>query len=374
MSNSSVNVGSQKITWRYRQDASSSEFNRLYSDIVPVGIYAGGKLERLSDTVISVKKMVVLIRSNEREHDKISLRIETTTDQDVSLGARSCDPSNNYIVARFGWEDVENNFMEFLAVKYSNNPNEYRPNYIQPTDIVLGKVLFEESGGNWIVRETHAFDYTRRQAVYSTLAQDVYGEYRVLTCEEDPTKIHVTGGNSYSSKGFVRTVGGNFPESGFIPHTGAKGRHDIVFINADGEVCIELGKPSVSPETPLYGNRKVIAEIRRGPNRNDIIGDDIVWVNLFGQTGTIEAGGFMLSDENNYFTEKNVESALKQTWEKAVVLQDLLAKLTLFAKETRDDLNSHAAFSVDEGIVHGIERVTYIEPLVLGEEVVPAVN
>jgi hypothetical protein len=364
MSVSSVNVGSQIMTWDYRQNASSSSFNRLYSDVVPTGIYAGGKFERLSDTVISVKKMVVLIRSNEREADKITVRIETTTDQDLSLaaniGGSSCDSERGYIVARFGWEDVESDFMELIPVRYSDDPNEYRPNYIQAKDIILGKVLFEEVNGNWIIRQSHGFDYTRKQMVFLPDTQDAYREYRVQTCEGDATKIHVTGGRSYGSKGFANTVGGNFPEGG-IPPTEAQGRNDLVYVDAEGAVKIEMGVPSASPATPAYGNRRAIGEIRRGPNRTDIIGDDIIQINQFGQMGTVEAGDFILKDQDNHFTEKNVEAALKQTWEKAVTLQTLLAALTGYAGDIRSDLDTHVGDTVVEGIVHGIEIATEIE-------------
>jgi hypothetical protein len=364
MSVSSVNVGSQIITWDYRQNASSSSFNRLYSDVVPTGIYAGGKFERLNDTVISVKKMVVLIRSNEREADKITVRVETTTDQDLSLaaniGGSSCDPERGYIVARFGWEDVESDFMELLAVKYSDDPNEYRPAYIQAKDIILGKILFEQNGGDWIIRETRCFDYTRRQMVFLPDSQSLSREYLVQTCEEDPTKIHVTGGSSYGSKGFVNTVGGNFPDGG-VPPTEAQGRNDLVYIDAGGVVRIDLGTPSASPVDPIYGNRRVIGEIRRGPNRTDIVGEDIIQINRFGQTGTVEAGGFLLEDDDDYFIQKNVEYALKQTWEKTVTLKNLLTALTTYAEIIREDLDAHVADVVDEGIIHGIEAVEEID-------------
>jgi hypothetical protein len=382
MSTSSVNVGSQVMTWDYRQNASSSGFNRLYADIVPTGLYAGGKFERLNDTVISVKKMVVLIRSNEREFDKITVRIETTTDQDLSLatsiGGSSCDPQNSYIVARFGWEDVESDFMEILAVRYSDDPDEYRPNYIQAKDIILGKVLFEQVDTDWIIRRTHGFDYTRRQMVFIPTGQIAFREYRVQTCEEDPAKIHVTGGNSYGSKGFISTVGGNFPDDG-IPPTEAQGRNDLVYVNAEGMIKIELGVPAASPVTPLYGSRRVIGEICRGPNRTDIIGDEIVQINMFGQMGTVEAGDFSLKDLDDYFTQKNVEAALKQTWEKTVTLQThfrrakigflyLITVITKFIGKIHNDLNAHVADIVEEGVVHGIEVIDMIDPLINGEE------
>jgi hypothetical protein len=372
MSTSPVNVGSQIMTWDYRQNASSSSFNRLYSDVVPTGIYAGGKFERLNDTVISVNKMVVLVRSNEREADKITVRIETTTDQDLSLaasiGGSSCDPLSSYIVARFGWEDVESDFMEIVAVRYSDDPNEYRPNYIQGKDIILGKVLFVEQAGNWIIKETSSFDYTRRQMVFLPDTQDIYREYRVQTCEEDPAKVHVTGGSSYGSKGFVNTIGGNFPEGG-IPPTTTQGRNDLVYVDSAGAIKIELGTPSTFPVTPAYGSRRVIGEIRRGPNRVDIIGDEIVRINEFGQMGTVDASDFPLQDPDNYFAQKNVEAVLKQTWEKTVTLQNLLTALTTFAGNIRDDLDAHVADIVDEGIIHGIEVIEEIEPLTDGDEV-----
>jgi len=370
MSVSNVNVGSQILTWDYRQKASSSSFNRLYSDIVPTGIYDGGKLKRLSDTVISVEKMTVLIKSNERQENKITVRIETTTDQDLSLAnsSGSCDPSNSYIVARFGWMDVENDFMEFLAVKYSDNPAESRPNYLQEKDIIIGKVLYEQQGANWIIKGANSFDYTRRDDIAFVLTEKLYNGYRVQTCEEDPNKIHVTPGVTYNTKGTYLTEGGNYPQVGGIPATGPQGRWDLVYVNSDGVIGILPGQASANPTAPAYGGRKVIAEIRRGPNRNDIIGDDIYRINIFGQAGTIEPSSLSLIDSNNYFTEKNIEGALKQTWEKTNALQSFLNDLKTYAENLRGDFDSHENAKADDSVVHGIEIVTEIEPLVYGEE------
>jgi len=358
MSISAVDKGKQIRTFHYRNPASSVSFNRLLTDIIPPGIYRGGVFTRLSDTVISISKMTVLIQSNEREADRIFPRFETTEDQDMSLatalGGVTCDPERCYIVARFGWEDVESNFMDFIAVKYSDDPNEYRSDYINPKDLVIGKVLIIQQGGNWIIQPQNPFDYTRRSRAFIPDEKLLYEEFKVKTCETDSTKINVSGGSIATSKGYIKVTGGNFPAAG-LPPTGDFGRHDLAYIDVDGQIQIQLGTPSATPSAPKYGGRRVLAEIRRGPNRTEIIGDDIVPVNPLGRSGTLQAVDLSIIDNDDYFTEKNIEAALKQTWEKTEALQGLLTALTVYSQNTREDLEQHVSDIVDEGMVHGIE-------------------
>lgn len=355
---STVDKGKQIKTYAYRNPAASASFNRFFSDLMPTGIYAGGMLTRYGDTTVSLGRLTVLIRSNEREADAITLRIETTVDQDislaVSLGGSTCDPERCYIVARFGWEDVESDYMDFAVVKYSNDPGEYRPDYILPKDIVIGKVLFIQRDGDWIIRPNNCFDYTRRSRAFIPDENALYGMFRVLTCETDGSKVHVTGGSLSTSKGFKKVVGGDFPVNGLAP-TGDYGRNDLVWVDSDGQIKILYGVSSASPVSPLYGGRRVLAEIRRGPNRSDIISDDVVQVNPLGQSGTVEIGDLSLADADGYFSVKNVEAALKQTWEKAEELEELLAALAKYSKDTRTDLEEHVADVVDDGIIHGIQ-------------------
>jgi len=358
MSISSIDKGRQVRTFQYRNPASSASFNRLLTDILPSGVYAGGLFTRLSGTVISISKLVALVHSNEREADRIFLRFETTEDQDLSLavalGGATCDPERCYVVARFGWEDVESDFLDFIAVKYSNDPHEYRPDYIMPKDLILGKIEFVQQNSNWIIQPQNSFDYTRRSRAFIPDENALYSAFKVQTSETANNKVHVTGGSIATSKCLINVTGGDFPING-LPPTDNFGRYDLVYVDANGNIEIEIGTPSATPIAPVYGNRRILAEIRRGANRADVIGDDIVQINPLGQSGTIEAKDFSIIDSQNYFTRKNVENALEQTWEKALELEELLEALTLFSENTQNDLNEHVADVVDFGIIHGIE-------------------
>jgi len=150
------------------------------------------------------------------------------------------------------------------------------------------------------------------------------------------------------------TVGGNFPAGG-LPPTDGMGRHDIVFVNADGHIQVQLGVPSTNPKAPVYGGRRILAEIRRGPGCNSVIADDIFQVNPLGHSGTIETSDLSLIDEDNFFVQKNIESAFKQTWERTIELQGFLEALTAYSKNIKNDLEEHVADIMDDGIVHGIE-------------------
>lgn len=317
MSTSSINKGGQILTFDYRSLASSKLFNRSYSDLLPYGVYAGGRLTRVSDTSVGIDPLVCLIQSNEILDANISVRIETTTTQEVSVaasvGSLYCSTAKPYVVLRFGWADVEANYMDILAVAYSNASDETDPEKIWPTDIVLGKIQFQEvTAGNWIIRTTNIFDYTRRAEVFIPSQSSVFNEYAVSTCETNVRKVHVSSGVVNTSKGQFVSTGGDYPTAAVISDTAGMGRVDLVYVDDVGSIRIEEGVPDANPVAPLYMNRRVLAEIHRGPNRTSIEGTDIVIINDPGRQGTVSAEDFPIRDVLNYFATDTVEAALAQ--------------------------------------------------------------
>jgi len=317
MSSNPVNYGSQILNFDYRQEARAKGFNQAFCDILPYGMYSGGGLTRISDTVVNVGLLVCVIKSDEA--DKVSLRIETQETQDISLaafiGSAYVNTSLPYIVLRFGWQDVEINYMDMRAVGWSTDPNELDPDKLHPLDIILGKVLFQETlpeSGQYVVSVQNPFDLSRRHDVFIKETEAVSGQFRVSSSEIDPKKVFISGGKVNTSKGRFLVTGAEFPPAG-IPDTGAFGRTDLIVVNANGQFQFIQGTPSAANPSPApkYQTYKVLAEIQRGSNRTEIKGTDIVQITDATIRGSVSADDFPLIDSDNILpaNAKSIEAA-----------------------------------------------------------------
>jgi len=332
MSLNTVNYGNQIISYDYKQNASSSLFNRIMSSLIPHGIYAGGLLTRLDNVQINVAKLTAFIRSNASDADQISVRAESQEDQILNLSFGVSDPLHvkdtlPYIVLRYGWNEQENNFVDFRAVAFSTDPAASKAanqdNELWPDDLIVGKVLLVLDGltGKYFIDPTNPFDLTRRADVFLPDSQAAFTELKVMSAEGQPKKVAVSGGSINTSKGRKLVTGGNYPTSSFISDTTTFGRFDIVYVDENGIIQIEEGSPSASPVAPLYKNRKVIAQIERGASRTSIIGPEIRTVNVTRQ-GSISAADYPIADVGGYYVTKTIEAALQQVYAHLVSLLD----------------------------------------------------
>ena len=328
MSSNSVNRGNQVLVFDYRQEARGKGFNQAFCEILPYGLYSGGHLTRVSDTMINIGLLVCVIKSDEA--DKVALRIETQETQEISLatsiGSAYVDASKPYIVLRFGWQDVEINYMDMLAVGWSTDPLETDPDKLHPFDIILGKVLFEEispGSGQYIIATGNPFDLSRRHDVFIKETEAVSGQFRVSPSEIDPKKVFISGGKVNTSKGRFIIPGSEFPSAG-IPDTGAMGRTDLVVVNVNGEFQFIQGIPAASfpAPAPRYQNYKVLAEIHRGPNRSDITGADIVQVTDATIRGPVAADDFPLIDSEGFLPSnaKSIEAAFNYIFHHTIAI------------------------------------------------------
>jgi len=328
-----VNRGSQILGWDYRQEARAKIFNRIFSQLIPAGIYSGAVLTRISGTNVSAnptvsQPTVVMIRDANNDALNITTRIEASSDIELNLddgtNAGYANPAKPYIIFRFAWSDVENNFMDMKAVAWPEDPTFTNADQIWPTDIIVGKVLFEEetpSSGDYIVKTTQPFDLTRRTNVFIPDSSLAFRELRVQSPEGvgNQKKVFVTSGSINTSNGRQQVTGGHYPTSTNISDTTAQGRIDIVYVDESGNIQIEEGIASASPEAPLYLNRKVLAEINRGPSRTNIIGTDIRQVNETRQ-GMVSSDEFLIKNVNDYYTEDSlgrvtIEAAFDEIYE-----------------------------------------------------------
>lgn len=283
-----TNFGSQIHTFDYNQDAVAKKFNAINYKLLPTGIYSGFVLTKLSNSYIQISAGTCSIND---ETAGVSVRIETSVEESISVS--SLTP---YIILRFEWADVQNNYMDMLAVAFLD---------ILPTDIIVGRCVFDSAGTT--LSET--FDYTRRSVQYLNRIELEKDYLKVLPTEPISNQFILTPGIINSSKGNLIISGGTFPVGG-LENT-VNGRIDLVYIDENGALQIVKGTDSSTPVATRYGNRKVIAEIRRGSGRSDIKGTDIFRVVSSYDSAAITSDQLIV-DSGSLYSSSNVEDALQE--------------------------------------------------------------
>lgn len=190
MSKNTIDRGEQILAFDYMQEARAAGFNRIFCDLLPYGVYTGGKLTRASDTSVTVSPVVCFIRSNEA--DNVATRIQTQKECTLSLCAHPGEPidaSKQYIVLRFGWHNQDKNFMDVLAVGWTDDTLNADPDYLMPFDIILGRVQFKDISGKRIIDEDNPFDLTRRQEVFLKGEESLYSALLVRPTEPPSDKV-----------------------------------------------------------------------------------------------------------------------------------------------------------------------------------------
>jgi hypothetical protein len=364
MSQNNVNYGNQVLVFSFHQEARSKGFNQGFCDILPYGVYTGGVLTRLNDNLIQIGETTTIIRSN--EEDKVALRIETTEAQELIV-----DHTKPYVILRFGWVDSDNNFMDMRIVGWSTDPFEVDENKLWPLDIVLGKVQFIESSvesGKFIVDPVNPFDLSRRKDVFLKETESVYSQFRVSASEVYPRRVYVSGGQVNTSKGRFVVVGGEYPVSD-IPDTTTKARTDLIVVDASGQIKLIQGTPSTlfPAPAPKYGTYKVCAEIRRGPNRSNVLGSDIIQLTDTSRRGQWLAEDFPLVDTEDYLPKnsKNIEAAFEYVFRHSYVMSP--DDSSVLAKVLRKHINFET--TDPDGVYAGSVPVKDTKELFTGTDV-----
>jgi hypothetical protein len=285
----SRDFGSQILSFDFNEDATGKKFNKTQYGLTPSGIYSGFTLEKFSDSMVRITPGVCYIHD---EIQNLGTRIETQENVVIEI-----DSTKPYVVLRFVWIDAKDNFMDFVSTTY---------NEIQNGDLIVGRVIYENSGTTM----TENYDYTRRNVFYNKRNRDTQNYFKVQSTEPISKRVFVTSGILNSPKGNLYVTGGIYPLTD-IPDTTTGSRNDIIYIDEDGLIKFEAGIQSSVAVTPRYGNRKVLAEIRRGPNRTSIYGSEIYPV-LTSFDMTAYPSDLTIVDANNLYSSNNVEDALQE--------------------------------------------------------------
>lgn len=104
-----VNLGAQRLTFRFKQPAEGQEFNQLLRSIQPAGVYNGGVLE-YSGMTLKINPFDAIIYARNRADIAAHVRTNAT----VTLTAPPSN-GNHYVYMVFDWADSINNFCAFAT-------------------------------------------------------------------------------------------------------------------------------------------------------------------------------------------------------------------------------------------------------------------
>ena len=230
----SIDNGTQRITYDFKEEIVSEGFNKLNYKLHPKGIYEGGTFTRVSDTQITVAPFISVFEDNTAT---MNVRIETQDDATVTVSN-----TDIYVIARFSWLNTENNFMDIIAVPFLS---------ITENDLILGRLQY--SG---IVLST-TFDYSRKSWVY-TKFYDMYLDTPPLKViptfpYSNAVRVLSSNGKFLHNGKLISIAEQNSPSFSFPVST--YGRKDVVGISSTtGNVNIITGSSSSNalPTIPDY--------------------------------------------------------------------------------------------------------------------------
>lgn len=252
-----TNNGGQILTFDFKQQGTSEGFNKLFYKLLPTGILSGGQLTRVTDTSITISPMLCFYEDTARE---LGARLETTLDANVTVSS-----ATPFVVGRFVWLNVEENYMDFLSVSYGD---------IEEGDLIFGKCVYSDN------ITLSRFDYSRKswsKDYYENIAESTNPDFLVFASEPYSTQVIVGKGSAFIGGRKVNILS-NTP-SPIIDTNVSTSRKDLLTITQEGSLKLIKGKESVTPIQPLCpSNHLPIAIITLPSNPTSITGDMIEYI------------------------------------------------------------------------------------------------
>ena len=239
----STDNGKQQITFKYQQEGTAEGFNKLLAGVIPTGIINGGEFLKISDTQVDITPMQMMISDG-----SVVVHIQTTENAHVNVS-----PSLPYVIARFNWINLVNNYVDFEAVNYNSLSSNF---------IIFGKCEFEGS-------ILQSFDETRRSWSPSHFNNDFqhnsfYGAIPnfLITSREDSESLgfDVGAGKAIidgkrveiNQVQHITLVDDNPSSNLYFNPSISNGRVDIAVLKNDGNVDYIMGEDQINPKPPIF--------------------------------------------------------------------------------------------------------------------------
>ena len=219
----STNFGNQIKTFDYFQEGKSEGFNKLLYSVLPTGIISGGTLTKITNSSISISPLICQIEDTTR---KISLRVETQ--DSITLSVSTATP---YIICRLDWLNIENNYMDVVAISDTD---------VESGDLILGKCEF-------LIAELTGFDYSKKSTNPLVEINNNKKSLYLESNEPFDNRIYINPGSLYINNKYISYAGGQSPTFNI---TSTDPRIDLICINDSGVISIVEGTPSSTPAIP----------------------------------------------------------------------------------------------------------------------------
>lgn len=258
----STNNGEQIITFRYQQEGTAEGFNKLLQGVIPTGIISGGDLIKVSNSQVYIAPLEMIISDG-----NVTVHVQTTENAVVNV-----DKSLPYVIAKFNWANLSNNYVSFESSTLSALSS-------LQNILILGKCEFSGT-------TLEAFDYTRKTWSSSYYNNDFlfntnYGgkspSFWITPLETTPD-MRTLGFNIGLGKAVIDGVDVELDNSMSINLTDSDstnhlyfqrniqyGRTDIVVLNSDKSVDYIMGKDEnvLIHKPPVYPrNGLVLAKFK----------------------------------------------------------------------------------------------------------------
>jgi len=255
----SINYGTQIISFNYMEDAKGKDFNRLNYLVLNKGFYSGGSFVKDSDTLIDILPLVCVFEDNT---NKVSARIETTTNATISVGA-----ATPFIIARFVWTNAQSNYMDIIATDFAS---------IQSDDLILGRLIFSGAVIN-------GFDYSLKQwsSNYYAKTDNKYPPLFVYPTEPYSNKVQIYPGEAVVDGVYVTVPSVTQSPVISLP-TSSNGRSDIIYLTASGTIIVDQGQDVAGAPTNVISNQYLpLAILHIPPLTTAISGSCIQYLNFY---------------------------------------------------------------------------------------------
>lgn len=244
----STNLGNQTLTFDFKQEGTSEGFNKIMYNLIPKGIIRGGELTKLTDSTVSISPFLCFFEDTSVE---TGTRLETSSDVSVSVSQ-----ANNYIVGRFNWLNIEDNYMDFLGVSSSN---------IQPTDLIFGRAIYDTLG---VLQNFDVSEKSWSREYYENFKSD-YPNFHVMYNPTDSSKIIINKGSAFINGNLVTLSSPYVLQYSDLNITNS--RKDLVVIDESSSISIIKGDDSVTPTVPKCPQNKLILAVITLPSNPSTI-------------------------------------------------------------------------------------------------------
>lgn len=244
-----TNYGNQSIYFAYQQPGISQNWNKMFYNIAPVGIYSGGMLTKVGDNLVSVSPFVAYVHASNE-----SLGVKVQTESSVNVDVTNGTP---YIICRFSWFNQATNYADIISVGSAN---------LLDTDIIIGRAIFDAG----IL--SNIFDYNERQSSVLQNEEDKQERLKVYPTEPYSKKVTISEGKVRLFKNVINIAEQESPE--FDLNFTDVIRTDALYVDIKGNLGI-IKDIDTSITERDYQTKLVVAEVDMVPNQGFVKGSDI---------------------------------------------------------------------------------------------------